>query len=226
MVGATGFEPATSSSQNWHSTKLSYAPTCAVCLSQSHRHRNLEMPAVLRPDQAAGTLRPRLAAMKPLDQCLLYGFVDSAYLDGRDPAELCRQLCDGGTDLVQLRAKDWPVDDIARLAKRLGEVDRAQVGPGRRDRVGMRLHPRCLAAKQPAQGVVGVRADVGDAAGRRQPGVIAPRERHVVRARIVPAIDHAANVTQQAGLKHLAGSHQRLAVTRPKRHVMRQPGIA
>ena len=27
MVGATGFEPATSSSQNWHSTKLSYAPT-------------------------------------------------------------------------------------------------------------------------------------------------------------------------------------------------------
>ncbi len=119
MVGATGFEPATSSSQNWHSTKLSYAPTGAVCLSQSHRHRNLEMPAVLRPDQAAGTLRPRLAAMKPLDQCLLYGFVDSAYLDGRDPAELCRQLCDGGADLVQLRAKDWPVDDIARLAKRL-----------------------------------------------------------------------------------------------------------
>ena len=108
MVGATGFEPATSSSQNWHSTKLSYAPTGAVFISQSHHHRNPEMPAALRPDQAAGTLRPRLAAMKPLDQCLLYGFVDSAYLDGRDPAELCRQLCDGGTDLVQLRAKDWP----------------------------------------------------------------------------------------------------------------------
>ena len=122
MVGATGFEPATSSSQNWHSTKLSYAPTCAVCLSQSHQHRNLEMPAVLRPDQAAGTLRPRLAPMKPLDQCLLYGFVDSAYLDGRDPVELCRQLCDGGADLVQLRAKGWPILDIARLAKRLSPV--------------------------------------------------------------------------------------------------------
>ena len=27
MVGATGFEPATSSSQSWRSTKLSYAPT-------------------------------------------------------------------------------------------------------------------------------------------------------------------------------------------------------
>ena len=27
MVGATGFEPATTSSQSWRSTKLSYAPT-------------------------------------------------------------------------------------------------------------------------------------------------------------------------------------------------------
>ncbi|MBC8245314.1 MAG: thiamine phosphate synthase [Verrucomicrobia bacterium] len=60
--------------------------------------------------------------MKSLADCLLYGFVDSAYLDGRDPAELCRQLCDGGADLVQLRAKDWPVDDIACLAKRLAPI--------------------------------------------------------------------------------------------------------
>ena len=94
----------------------------AVCLSQSDHHRNLEIPAVLRPDQAAGTLRPRLAAMKPLDQCLLYGFVDSAYLDGRDPAELCRQLCDGGADLVQTSRQGWPILDIARLAKRLSPV--------------------------------------------------------------------------------------------------------
>jgi thiamine-phosphate pyrophosphorylase len=65
---------------------------------------------------------PRLAAMKPLDQCLLYGFVDSAYLNGRDPVELCRQLCDGGADLVQLRAKGWPILDIARLAKRLSPI--------------------------------------------------------------------------------------------------------
>jgi len=77
------------------------------------------MPRCLPPCQAAGTLRPRLAAMKPLDQCLLYAFVDSAYLDDRDPVELCRHLCVGGADLVQFRAKDRPVDDIARLAKRL-----------------------------------------------------------------------------------------------------------
>jgi len=80
------------------------------------------MPAALPLGQGAGRLQRRLAAMKPLDQCLLYGFVDSAYLDGRDPVELCRQLCDGGADLVQLRAKDWPADDIARLAKRLAPI--------------------------------------------------------------------------------------------------------
>ena len=60
--------------------------------------------------------------MKPLADCLLYAFVDAAYLDGRDSEVLCRQLCDGGADLIQLRAKDWPVDDIAQLAKRLAPI--------------------------------------------------------------------------------------------------------
>ena len=119
MVGATGFEPATSSSQNWRATKLRHAPTSPDGLSHAPGRRNPQILSCLPPSQAAGTLRPRLAAMKPLDQCLLYGFVDSAYLDDRDPVELCRQLCKGGADLVQLRAKDWPIDDIARLAKRL-----------------------------------------------------------------------------------------------------------
>ncbi|MEE2947335.1 MAG: thiamine phosphate synthase [Verrucomicrobiota bacterium] len=60
--------------------------------------------------------------MKPLADCLLYAFVDTAYVDGRNPVELCRQLCDGGADLVQLRAKDWPADDITHLAKRLVSI--------------------------------------------------------------------------------------------------------
>ena len=43
--------------------------------------------------------------MKPLADCRLYTFIDTAYLAGRDPAELARQLCDGGSDLIQIRAK-------------------------------------------------------------------------------------------------------------------------
>ena len=44
--------------------------------------------------------------MKPLSECRLYSFVDTAYLRGREPADLARQLCDGGSDLIQLRAKN------------------------------------------------------------------------------------------------------------------------
>jgi len=54
--------------------------------------------------------------MKPLAQCRLYTFIDTAYLRGRDPAEIARQLCQGGSDLIQLRAKDSVPDEIRRLA--------------------------------------------------------------------------------------------------------------
>lgn len=45
--------------------------------------------------------------------------MDTAYLDGRDPAELARQLCDGGADLVQLRAKESAPEDVARWVDRV-----------------------------------------------------------------------------------------------------------
>ena len=60
--------------------------------------------------------------MKPLADCLLYAFVDSAYLNGRNPESLCHQLCEGGADLVQLRAKDWNREDVMRVAKRLAPI--------------------------------------------------------------------------------------------------------
>jgi thiamine-phosphate pyrophosphorylase len=60
-----------------------------------------------------------VTAVKPLAECRLYAFVDGAYLSGRDPADLARQLCDGGADLIQLRAKDWPLDQIRETAEAL-----------------------------------------------------------------------------------------------------------
>lgn len=54
--------------------------------------------------------------MKPLADCRLYTFVDTAYLHGRDPAEVARSLCEGGSDLIQLRAKNAPPDDVRRMA--------------------------------------------------------------------------------------------------------------
>lgn len=63
--------------------------------------------------------------MKSLAECRLYTFIDTAYLDGRDPAGLTRQLCDGGADLVQVRAKGWPIDAVRRLADAVVPVTRA-----------------------------------------------------------------------------------------------------
>lgn len=57
--------------------------------------------------------------MRSLEQARLYTFVDSAYLKGRDPEYVTKALIDGGADLIQLRAKDWPPDQILRVGERL-----------------------------------------------------------------------------------------------------------
>jgi len=55
--------------------------------------------------------------MKPLADCRLYTFVDTAYLHGRDPALVTQQMCDGGSDLIQLRAKGARSDEVRRMAE-------------------------------------------------------------------------------------------------------------
>lgn len=67
--------------------------------------------------------------MKPIASAQLYTFVDTAYLHGRDPTEIARQLCDGGSDLIQLRAKNAPPEEVRRLAEAVLPVcERAGVG--------------------------------------------------------------------------------------------------
>jgi thiamine-phosphate pyrophosphorylase len=63
--------------------------------------------------------------VKPLADCRLYAFVDSAYLNGRSPAELAQLLVDGGADILQLRAKDWPEEDIREAAEAMLPITRA-----------------------------------------------------------------------------------------------------
>jgi thiamine-phosphate pyrophosphorylase len=63
--------------------------------------------------------------MKPLADCRLYAFVDSAYLHGRPPAELARMLCAGGADLIQYRAKGRAIEEVRRVARELLPVTAA-----------------------------------------------------------------------------------------------------
>lgn len=74
---------------------------------------------------AAGADGMSLVRLKPLSDCRLYAFVDSAYLAGREPVTLARQLCDGGADLIQWRAKGMEVEKVRRVAEQLLPVTRA-----------------------------------------------------------------------------------------------------
>ena len=58
--------------------------------------------------------------MKSLSQCRLYTFIDTAYVKGRQLSTVAQQLCDGGSDLIQLRAKSSTVEEIRRIAHVLG----------------------------------------------------------------------------------------------------------
>jgi thiamine-phosphate pyrophosphorylase len=67
--------------------------------------------------------------MKPLADCRLYAFIDTAYFHGRAPEVFAQQLCDGGADLIQLRAKKSSPDEIRRMAEVILPVTRrANVG--------------------------------------------------------------------------------------------------
>ncbi|MGA2865994.1 MAG: thiamine phosphate synthase [Verrucomicrobiota bacterium] len=62
--------------------------------------------------------------MKPLSDCWLYAFVDTAFLRGRAPERLAQELCDGGADLIQLRAKGSSREEILRLSQAILPVTR------------------------------------------------------------------------------------------------------
>ena len=67
--------------------------------------------------------------MKSLVDCKLYTFVDTAYLHGRTPEVIAQQLCDGGSDLIQLRAKNSSSGEIRVMAEKILPITRrAKVG--------------------------------------------------------------------------------------------------
>jgi thiamine-phosphate pyrophosphorylase len=62
--------------------------------------------------------------MKPLADCRLYAFIDTAYFHGRAPEVFAQQLCDGGADLIQLRAKkSTPARETGTEFCHLGQED-------------------------------------------------------------------------------------------------------
>jgi thiamine-phosphate pyrophosphorylase len=62
--------------------------------------------------------------VKPLSESKLYTFVDTGYLRGRAPELVAEQLCAGGSDLIQLRAKNSSREEVQRMAEKILPVTR------------------------------------------------------------------------------------------------------
>ena len=60
--------------------------------------------------------------MNSLDHCFLYGVVDLGYVQPDAVADVTQKLVRGGIDLLQLRAKDKPLDLVRRLAETMLQI--------------------------------------------------------------------------------------------------------
>ncbi len=63
--------------------------------------------------------------MNSFTQSRLYTFVDTAYLRGRLPRDVACELCEGGSDVIQLRAKQSTPDEIQRMAEAILPITQA-----------------------------------------------------------------------------------------------------
>src|SRR2546423_3714938 len=60
--------------------------------------------------------------MKPLNECRLYGILDLNYVDVADMSSTLEAMIRGGVDLIQLRAKKHPLNEIVDLARTLHRI--------------------------------------------------------------------------------------------------------
>lgn len=60
--------------------------------------------------------------MRTLPECRLYGIIDLGYIDSRECSQIAHEMIQGGVDLIQLRGKTNPLDELVDLAAQLHEI--------------------------------------------------------------------------------------------------------
>ena len=60
--------------------------------------------------------------MRTLHDCHLYGIIDLSYVEIDDCNRIAQQMIEGGVDLIQLRGKEWSIDELVDLAAELHEL--------------------------------------------------------------------------------------------------------
>jgi thiamine-phosphate pyrophosphorylase len=60
--------------------------------------------------------------MSALSESRLYGIIDLGYVERRDAARILEEMIEGGVDLIQLRGKNKPVDELVDLSIELHKL--------------------------------------------------------------------------------------------------------
>jgi thiamine-phosphate pyrophosphorylase len=60
--------------------------------------------------------------LRKLSECQLYGILDLSYVDNSDAVPVADAMIEGGVDLIQLRGKERPIEELVDLAAALHEV--------------------------------------------------------------------------------------------------------
>jgi len=60
--------------------------------------------------------------LRKLSECQLYGILDLSYVDNSDAVSVADSVIEGGVDLIQLRGKERPIEELVDLAATLHEL--------------------------------------------------------------------------------------------------------
>jgi thiamine-phosphate pyrophosphorylase len=60
--------------------------------------------------------------LRKLSECQLYGILDLSYVDNPDAVPAAEGMIEGGVDLIQLRGKERPIEELVDLASTLHEL--------------------------------------------------------------------------------------------------------
>lgn len=60
--------------------------------------------------------------MRSLNECRLYGIIDLGYVEESNVTRVAEQMLQGGVDVIQLRAKGKPLEELGGYVARLHEV--------------------------------------------------------------------------------------------------------
>jgi thiamine-phosphate pyrophosphorylase len=60
--------------------------------------------------------------MRSLHDCHLYGILDLGYVEESNAVRAAEAMIKGGVDLIQLRGKEQPIDELVDLAEKLHEL--------------------------------------------------------------------------------------------------------